>query len=55
LPIWIPSRLFIYYERVIEGSVNSDNGAQIRDGVKSVATTGVPGIGLALRHHEVRH
>ncbi|HEV1996364.1 MAG TPA: C1 family peptidase, partial [Candidatus Acidoferrum sp.] len=39
---WIPSRLFIYYnERVIEGSVNSDNGAQIRDGVKSVATTGV--------------
>jgi C1A family cysteine protease len=36
-----PSRLFIYYnERVIEHSVNSDAGAQIRDGVKSVAKQG---------------
>jgi C1A family cysteine protease len=36
-----PSRLFIYYnERVIEGTVNSDSGAQIRDGIKSVASTG---------------
>jgi len=32
-----PSRLFIYYnERVLEGTVNSDSGAQIRDGIKSV-------------------
>ncbi len=38
-----PSRLFIYYnERVIEGSVNQDSGAQIRDGVKSVAKLGAP-------------
>ena len=37
-----PSRLFIYYnERVIEGTVQSDSGAQIRDGIKSVATQGV--------------
>ena len=37
----VPSRLFIYYdERVIEGTVDSDSGAQIRDGIKSVATTG---------------
>jgi C1A family cysteine protease len=36
-----PSRLFIYYnERVIEHSVRSDAGAQIRDGVKSVARQG---------------
>lgn len=36
-----PSRLFIYYnERVIEGTVDSDSGAQIRDGIKTVATTG---------------
>jgi C1A family cysteine protease len=36
-----PSRLFIYYnERVMEHSVASDAGAQIRDGVKSVATLG---------------
>lgn len=36
-----PSRLFIYYnERVIEHSVNSDSGAQIRDGIKSVAKQG---------------
>lgn len=38
----IPSRLFIYYnERVIEGTASQDNGAQIRDGIKSVATQGV--------------
>jgi C1A family cysteine protease len=38
-----PSRLFIYYnERVMEGTVNQDAGAQIRDGVKSVATLGAP-------------
>ncbi|MDD0858602.1 C1 family peptidase [Arthrobacter alpinus] len=36
-----PSRLFIYYnERVIEGTVDSDSGAQIRDGIKSVASIG---------------
>ncbi len=36
-----PSRLFIYYnEREIEGSVDSDDGAEIRDGVKSVANQG---------------
>jgi C1A family cysteine protease len=40
-PAFIPSRLFIYYnERVIEGTVASDNGASLRDGVKSVATLG---------------
>jgi C1A family cysteine protease len=37
-----PARLFIYYnERAIEGTVDSDSGAQIRDGVKSVAKQGV--------------
>jgi C1A family cysteine protease len=36
-----PSRLFIYYnERVIENTVNSDSGAQIRDGIKTVASIG---------------
>lgn len=36
-----PSRLFIYYnERSIEGTVESDSGAQIRDGVKTVAKQG---------------
>jgi C1A family cysteine protease len=36
-----PSRLFIYYnERAMEGTVSQDAGAQIRDGVKSVATLG---------------
>jgi C1A family cysteine protease len=39
--IFTPSRLFIYYnERVIEGTVNSDSGAQIRDGIKTVAKQG---------------
>ena len=38
---FVPSRLFIYYnERVMERTVNQDSGAQIRDGIKSVATLG---------------
>ncbi|HWB95697.1 MAG TPA: C1 family peptidase [Bryobacteraceae bacterium] len=41
LQSFVPSRLFIYYnERVIEHTVNSDSGAQIRDGIKSVAKQG---------------
>jgi C1A family cysteine protease len=36
-----PSRLFIYYnERVIEHTVGTDSGAQLRDGIKSVGSTG---------------
>ncbi len=39
--IWRPSRLFIYYnERVIEGDVGQDAGAQIRDGIKSINVQG---------------
>src|SRR6476620_10432377 len=39
---FMPSRLFIYYnERAIEGTVGSDSGAMIRDGIKSVAKLGV--------------
>jgi C1A family cysteine protease len=39
---WTPSRLFIYYmERDEEGTVNSDAGAEIHDGIKAVATFGV--------------
>jgi C1A family cysteine protease len=42
-PDFVPSRLFIYYgERVIEGTVGTDSGAQIRDGIKVVAKQGVP-------------
>jgi C1A family cysteine protease len=41
MPDFVPSRLFIYYnERVIEHTVNSDSGAMIRDGIKSVAKLG---------------
>jgi C1A family cysteine protease len=40
-PAVMPSRLFIYYnERVLEGSVGSDSGAQIRDGIKVVVKQG---------------
>ena len=40
---FVPSRLFIYYnERVIEHTVNSDPGAQIRNGMKVVAKLGAP-------------
>src|SRR5262249_42066954 len=41
--VFVPSRLFIYYnERVIEGTVDEDAGAMIRDGIKSVAKQGAP-------------
>ena len=41
-PDFIPSRLFIYYnERVIEGTVNEDAGAMIRDGIKTMVDAGV--------------
>lgn len=41
-PSFIPSRLFIYYnERVIEGTVNEDNGAMIRTGIKTLVDMGV--------------
>jgi C1A family cysteine protease len=37
-----PSRLFIYYnEREIEGTVDYDSGAYLRDGFKSIAKQGV--------------
>jgi C1A family cysteine protease len=40
---FMPSRLFIYYnERVIEHTVAQDSGAQVRDGIKSVAKLGAP-------------
>ena len=40
--IFTPSRLFVYYnERAMENTVASDAGAQIRDGIKSVAAQGV--------------
>jgi C1A family cysteine protease len=42
LPDWVPSRLFIYYnERSMEGTIQSDSGAQIADGIMSINTVGV--------------
>jgi len=42
-PPFTPSRLFIYYnERAMEHTVQSDSGAAIRDGVKSVSKLGAP-------------
>lgn len=39
---FMPSRLFLYYnERVLNKTVNSDSGAFIRDGIKSLNTTGI--------------
>lgn len=39
---FIPSRLFIYYgERAIEGTINKDGGAYIRNGMKVIAKKGV--------------
>ena len=40
-PSVMPSRLFIYYnERVIEGTVDSDAGAEIMDGIKTINDQG---------------
>ena len=40
--IFTPSRLFIYYnERTMEGTVDYDAGAEIRDGIKSVNMQGI--------------
>ena len=37
-----PSRLMIYFnERAMEGTTDQDSGAEIRDGIKSIATLGV--------------
>ncbi len=42
IPDWVPSRLFIYYnERVLMNTVNSDSGAYIRDGIKTMNKQGV--------------
>jgi C1A family cysteine protease len=39
---FMPSRLFLYYnERVMEGTVNEDAGAQISDGIKSTEVSGI--------------
>lgn len=38
---FIPSRLFIYYnERAMEGTTDTDSGAMIRDGIKSINKIG---------------
>ena len=40
--VFTPSRLFIYYnERAMEGTINEDSGAEIRDGIKSINSKGV--------------
>ena len=42
LPVFVPSRLFIYYnERVIEGTTSQDAGAELRDGIKTLNSLGV--------------
>lgn len=39
--VFTPSRLFIYYnEREVEGTVNQDVGAMIRDGIKTLVKQG---------------
>lgn len=41
LHVFIPSRLFIYYnEREMMGTVDTDSGAMLRDGIKSVNKQG---------------
>ena len=42
--VFVPSRLFLYYnERAIEGTVKTDSGAMLRDGIKTLAKQGVCG------------
>jgi len=40
--VFPPSRLFVYYnERLMEGTVDTDSGAYLRDGIKTLNTYGV--------------
>jgi C1A family cysteine protease len=42
LPDFMPSRLFIYFnERAMEGTIETDSGAVIRDGIKTLKVRGV--------------
>ena len=42
LPAFAPSRLFIYYyERVIDGTVSTDSGANVRDSMTTLSKQGV--------------
>lgn len=42
LPVFLPSRLFIYYnERLIQGTIERDSGALIRNGFKTISKQGV--------------
>jgi C1A family cysteine protease len=42
LQFFTPSRLFIYYnERALEGTISTDSGAMLRDGIKTMAREGV--------------
>lgn len=42
IALFLPSRLFIYYnERALEGTLKSDSGAEIRDGIKTLIKQGV--------------
>ena len=39
--VFTPSRLFIYYnERALEGTISTDSGAMLRDGIKAVSGQG---------------
>jgi C1A family cysteine protease len=42
LPDFMPSRLFLYYnERVMEGTPDSDSGAMLRDGMRTLYKQGI--------------
>ena len=42
-PVFMPSRLFIYWnERSLENDTGEDGGGMIRDGIKGLASKGVP-------------
>ncbi len=39
---FVPSRLFVYYnERLVEGHINTDSGASLRDGIKTINSIGI--------------
>ena len=42
IPAWLASRLFIYWnERFLEGTWQTDSGASLRDGMKTICADGV--------------
>jgi C1A family cysteine protease len=42
MPVWLSTLFIYYYERLINGTVNQDSGADVKDGASVLSTRGAP-------------